>query len=172
MNSESIQNGYKRRVLGVDTHKSCAVFGHSEIIETVSLREETKRTLEDLVKQGYCYFYFGGFSMFDEMCREIVGELRVQYPQVMRIYCAPDRRYLRINKRPSWLKKEDYEEIIYIELEFDWWYNRLYYRNCAMVDRSDVVLIYVEERENSGAYKIYKYALRKKKKIINMFDQK
>lgn len=150
--------------------KSCAVFGHSEIIKTDSLRER-KKVLESLVRQGYCYFYFGGFSMFDDMCREIVGELKMQYLQITRIYCAPDRRYLRINKRPSWLRKEDCEEIVSIELEFDWWYNRIYYRNCAMVDRCDAVLFYVEERENSGAYKIYKYASRKKKYIINMFDK-
>ena len=39
-----------------------------------------------------------------------------------------------------------------------------------MIDKSDLVIFYAEEREGSGAYKAYKYAVRKKdKKIINLW---
>ena len=58
---------------------------------------------------------------------------------------------------------EDFEEFKYLDLDFDWWYQRICYRNCAMVDRSDIVVFYVEPRENSGAYKVYTYAKQKKK---------
>ena len=64
----------------------------------------------------------------------------------------------RPKKRPVWLKQENYEDFIYLDLDFDWWYKRIYYRNCAMIDRSDIVVFYVEPKENSGAYKAYKYA--------------
>ena len=82
-----------------------------------------------------------------------------------------DPRHVRINKRPKWLKTEDYEEFVYLDLQFEWWYQRIYYRNCAMIDRSDIVLFYVEERENSGAYKAYKYAKLKKKETINLYSK-
>jgi len=38
-----------------------------------------------------------------------------------------------------------------------------------MIDDSDKVIFYVEQRENSGAYKAYQYALKKKKNLINLF---
>ena len=42
---------------------------------------------------------------------------------------------------------------------------------CAMIDKSDVVIFYAEEREDSGAYKAYKYARTKKTpNIVNVFD--
>lgn len=89
---------------------------------------------------------------------------------IKRIFCLSDPRHLRINKRPKWLKNENYEEFVYLDLEFDWWYKRIYYRICAMIDRSDFVLFYVEEREDSGAYKIYKYARLKKKETMNLYS--
>ena len=38
-----------------------------------------------------------------------------------------------------------------------------------MIDKSDVVIFYAEERENSGAYKAFNYAKQKKKEIINLY---
>ena len=35
-----------------------------------------------------------------------------------------------------------------------------------MIDKSDFVIFYAEERKNSGAYKAYKYARKKKGKQI------
>lgn len=149
--------------------KTCSVFGHSTIKITKELENELFETMEDLIKQGCEVFYFGGFGMFDELCHRIVSELKLTYRHIKRIFCLSDPRHLRINKRPKWLKNEDYEEFVYLDLEFDWWYSRIYYRNCAMIDRSDIVIFYVEERENSGAYKALKYANRKKKEIINLY---
>ena len=38
-----------------------------------------------------------------------------------------------------------------------------------MIDQSDFILFWVEERENSGAYKTYLYAVKKHKRIVNLF---
>ena len=53
--------------------------------------------------------------------------------------------------------------------DFDYWYTAIYYRNLAMIDQSDFILFWVEERENSGAYKTYLYAVKKHKRIVNLF---
>ena len=54
---------------------------------------------------------------------------------------------------------------------FEGWYKSIYFRNCAMIDKSDFIIFYAEEREDSGAYKAYKYAKKKKgKRLINLFD--
>ncbi|MBQ8431006.1 MAG: hypothetical protein IJX26_03600 [Clostridia bacterium] len=152
--------------------KVCSVFGHCSIIITKELESKLLKTLEYLIKKGCEYFYFGGFGMFDELCHKLVSELKKTYKHIKRIYCLSDPRHLRINKRPKYLRNEDYEDFIYLDLDFDWWYKRIYYRNCAMIDRSDIVLFYAEERENSGAYKALKYAKQTKKQIINLFEQK
>lgn len=151
-------------------YKSCSVFGHSEIEITKELENKLNATIEDLIKQGCECFYFGGFSMFDDLCYKIVSELKLTYKHIKRIFCLADPRHLKINKRPEWLKSEEYEDFVFFELKCDWWYKRLYYRNCAVIDKSDIALFYVEERVNSGAYKIFKYAKQKKKAIINLYE--
>lgn len=128
-------------------------------------------TFEDLIKQGCKYFYFGGLGDFDDLCYRVVSKLKNVYSHIQRIFCLSDPRHQRISKRPKWLKDEAYEQIIYLDLDFDWWYQRIYYRNCAMIDLSDIVVFYVEERENSGAYKAYKYAKKKGKIILNFFNE-
>lgn len=148
--------------------ETCSVFGHSKIEITKELEEKLFATFEDLIKQCCKYFYFGGFGEFDDICHKVISKLKSTYPHIQRIFCLSDPRHQRISKRPKWLKDEDYEEFIYLDLDFDWWYQRIYYRNCAMIDRSDVIVFYVEPRENSGAYKTYKYAKQKKKSLINL----
>ena len=42
-----------------------------------------------------------------------------------------------------------------------------------MIDNSDVIIFYAENRANSGAYKAYRYAKSKKGKwVINLYDKK
>ena len=147
-------------------NKSCSVFGHRKIVVDKNLVEKLTVVIGNLIKNGYDTFYFGGFGMFDDLCYQIVSKLKETHNHIKRIFCLFDPRHLRINKRPEWLKSEEYEEIIYLDLTFDWWYNRIYYRNCAMIDKSDIVLFYIRRNKNSGAYKAYKYATKNKKTII------
>ena len=150
--------------------ESCSVFGHREIEITNELIGKVRTTFDKLINDGCKYFYFGGFGEFDNICHKIISELKSKYPHIKRIFCLSDVRHLRISRRPRWLKDNDYEDFVYWDLDFDWWYQRIYYRNCATIDHSDIVVFYVEERENSGAYKAYKYAQKNKKKIINLKD--
>ena len=149
--------------------KSCSFFGHSEINVTDSLKNKLKEVLEDMIKnREYGYFYFGGFGKFDDLCWEIVTQLKQKYPFINRIYCLSDYRHLRKNKRPAWLRDEDYEEFVYLDLDNEYWYTRIYFRNIRMIEISDFVIFYVERTENSGAYKAMKYAMKHNKCYINM----
>lgn len=148
--------------------KSCSVFGHSKISITDELKKRLYKIFEIvIVNHNVKYFYFGGFSEFDDLCWQVVTELKKSYEHIYRIFCLSNPRHQRLSKRPKWLKEEDYEEVIYLDLTFDYWYNRIYFRNCEMIDRSDYVVFYVNHSENSGAYKALKYALKKKKQIFN-----
>ena len=90
---------------------TCSIFGHSKINITKELEEKLTATFENLIKQGCKYFYFGGFGEFDDLCHKVVSALRVKYPHIQRIYCLSDPKHLQRNKRPKWLRNEDYEEI-------------------------------------------------------------
>ncbi len=149
--------------------KSCSCFGHNKINVSKHLKEKLMSIFKELIsKENVKYFYFGGFGEFDDLCHSIITELKNEYPEVYRIFCLSDPRHQRLSKRPKWLKDEDYEEITYLDLNFDYWYTRIYFRNCEIIDHSDFVVFYVNHTEKSGAYKALQYAIKKKKQIINI----
>lgn len=155
----------------MQTDKICSFFGHRKIVITDILKKELETVIEKEILKGCNNFYFGGFGDFDELCHKLVSKLKEKYPNIRRIFCLSDPRHLREWKRPKWLKNEDYEEFVYLDLRFDWWYQRIYYRNCAIIDQSDVIIFYAEQINTSGAYKALKYALKKKKRVINLFSK-
>ena len=113
---------------------------------------------------GCLTFYFGGYGDFDDLCYKIVTKIKEVQSTIQRIYCVSQERYL--HKDVRYFKRENYDDVIYLIPSFDGWYKSIYFRNCAMIDNSDYVIFYAEEREDSGAYKAYKYAKKKKDKII------
>lgn len=150
--------------------KACFVIGNRNI----SITEIEKQNLLDhfinlIEKKNVIYFYFGGFGEFDDLCHEIITESQKTFPQIKRIYVFDDEKtYYRPYKWPKWLKNEDYEDFAFFTLSFDWWYQRIYFRNCAIIDHSDYVITYIRNTKNSGAYKAYEYARKKHKNIINI----
>lgn len=154
-----------------NTHKICSVFGTNSVEITDHLKEKLHSTFIDLItKYNVRTFYFGGLSSFDDVCWQIVSGLKNQYNNIKRVFCLSNRNWLNPSKRPQWLNNNDYEEIVYFELSFNYWYTRIYYRNCEMINRSDYLVFYAPPNPKSGAYKALKYALSKKKSIINLYD--
>lgn len=154
-------------------YKICSFFGHREIEITEDLVLKLTVFIEKLiVNKNFGIFYFGGFGMFDDLCYKIVSQLKQKYPYVKRIFCLSDPRHQRVSKRPNWLKNEEYEEYVYLELKYDYWYTRIYFRNCEMINRSDFVIFYAKENEDSGAYKALQHAIKNKKDFINFFNIK
>ena len=154
-----------------EIHKSCSVFGTSKMVITDELKKRLRNVFIDLLEKDFRIFYFGGFSEFDDVCYQIITELKLEYPDIHRIFCVADPRWQRPSKRPRWLNEETYEEIIYLDLDFDWWYTRIYYRNCEMINLSDYVVFYAPENNSSGAYKALKHAKLKKKDFINLAEE-
>ena len=150
--------------------KICSFFGHSEIEVTEKLYASTLTEIMKLIDLGCRIFYFGGYGLFDDLCYQIVTKIKQENPNlsIQRIYCVSQERYLR--KKCPYFKREDYDEVIYLIPSFEGWYKSIYFRNCAMIDESDFIVFYAEEREKSGAYKAYQYAKKKKNKyIVNLW---
>jgi len=119
---------------------------------------------------GCRVFYFGGYGKFDELCYKIVTKIKDENPylNIDRVYCVPREEYLR--KKVRYFDPENYDEVVFLEPKFSGWYKSIYYRNLAMIDNSDYIIFYAEDREGSGAYKAYRYAMKKKEKqIVNLF---
>ena len=147
----------------------CSFFGHRDVEITDELTEKATKEIERVIVEGCRTFYFGGYSDFDSLCYRIVTQIKEEKPELdlKRIYCVSQERYLR--KKVRYFNRDDYDDVIYLMPSFEGWYKSIYYRNCAMIDSSDFVIFYCEEKPESGAYKAYKYALKAKKKIVNLF---
>ena len=156
-----------------ETGLVCSFFGHRDIVVTEQLKEKVHEIVEDLIlNKNFTIFLFGGFGDFDDVCCDIVNELKIKYPFISRVFCLHDQRALDPSRRRRWypwIKEEKYDEIIYIPLKFDYYYTSIYFRNVEMINISSMVLFYVTEKERSGVYKAYKHALKKKKPIINLY---
>ena len=142
----------------------CSFFGHRDVAVTDELRERVTEAVRFAIKCLDCRtFYFGGYGDFDDLCLEIVTAIRESEPSLglHRVYCVPQERQLY--RRTRYFKPENFDEITYLRPSFEGWYKSIYFRNCAMIDESDCVIFYAENREKSGAYKAYKYAEKKKK---------
>lgn len=149
--------------------KSCSFFGHRDVV----CGEELKRKLRDIVEEkiindNYTIFYFGGFGEFDDLCYKLVSELKSKYAHIKRIFCLTDQKYLI--KRPKWLRAEDYEDFVYFDLQFEWWYKRIYYRNLEIINHSNFIVFFAKNNNESGAYKALQYAIKKKKDFINLAE--
>lgn len=150
------------------TEKVCSCFGHFTVEITDELKARTSEEIDKAIADGIRVFLFGGRSDFDDLVYDIVSEKMEKNDGLClkRIFCFALDAQLR--KPPVWFRKKEYEGYECPAKDFDWWYTAIYYRNCAMIDQSDLVLFYAEKRENSGAYKAYKYAVKTHKKSINL----
>ena len=69
----------------------CCFFGHRKIKETNELKKTVYDAVEDLIKnKGVNIFLFGSKSQFDDLCHNIVTELKEKYPHIKRIYVGAE----------------------------------------------------------------------------------
>ena len=146
---------------------SLCVFGHRNMTFTEQDEIDLYKLFEDfIVNKRVGIFNFGGFGDFDDLAHKVASKLKEKYPFIKRVYICEDYKFIsRPHKRPKWLKDEDYEEITYLDLNFDYWYSRIYYRNCGIIDHSDYCVFCVDETvEYSGAKKHLNMQKGKRKK--------
>ena len=166
-------------------HSVCFI-GHRKINDTPELRERLRGILLDLIENGTVNFIFGDHSAFDDLCYELVTELKEKHPEIKRINFRKD--YEDTNDYTMQFLIVGYEESIcpkgvgsagrasYVE------------RNQAMIRESDICIFYYDEnyqpnrRRNSrrdlfdyqpksGTAVAYSYAVQKKKTVYNLFEK-
>ena len=152
---------------------SLCVFGHRDMTFTEQDEIDLYNLFEDfIVNKRVGIFNFGGFGDFDEFAHKVATKLKEKYPYIKRVYICEDYKFIsRPHKRPIWLKDEYYEVFEYFDMRYTGFYQRIYFRNCEIIDHSDYCVFCVDENaEYSGAKKALEYARRKHKEIINIYN--
>lgn len=168
----------------IDTTNTCCFFGHRKIDETEELKNNLYEIIENLiVNEKVDTFFFGSKSQFDDLCHKVVSELKEKYSHIKRIYVRSAFQHI-----PDW-----YEESLLNHYEGTYFpehmekAGRASYveRNQEMINKSNFCVVYYDEnylpprRKNgkrdlfdyqpkSGTAVAYDYAVKKKKKIINL----
>ncbi len=166
----------------------CCFIGHRKIDATEELKKNVRAVCLDLINKGVEVFYFGGGSQFDELCYDIVTELKQQYPEIQRVFVRADHHDLSIEDK-NYLS-QFWEDTFYppdLEKSGRGVYVR---RNQMMITASDYCVFYYDPNYTpsvlpdkktaftlskkatpSGTKKAYEYAVSKKKTIINVFEK-
>ena len=117
----------KLSIMSVKKHKSCCFIGHRNIEVNEAIINRIKEVVEMLVtRENVSTFIFGSNSMFNDLCHEIVTELKKNYPFIKRAFmtcknevCILEGDRLRKEKTfSSVMKKEIHLLGFEEELEF------------------------------------------------------
>ncbi len=166
-------------------NKACCVFGHRKVSKKEELKIKLREVIENLIiNENVDTFYVGSKSEFDDLFREVLSEQKEKHGHIKRIYVRAEYEYISNDYEQYLLKRcektyfperaKNAGKAIYVE------------RNCEMIDKSDICIIYYKDgylpprRKNSrrdlayqpksGTGVAYKYAVQKKKIIINIAD--
>lgn len=167
--------------------KTCCFFGHRNVSETESLKIKVYEIMEILMLHNNVdTFLMGSTSDFDNLCRKVVSELKEKYPHIKRIYVRAEYEYISDDYEKYLL--ESCEETYYPERAINAGKAVYVERNYEMINKSDYCIIYYKDgylpprRKNSrrdlfdyqpksGTGIAYKYAVQKKRTIINLAEE-
>ena len=133
----------------------CCVFGHRKINETVELRTQLFTTIEGLiVENGVDTFLFGSKSHFNDLCYEIVSELKEKYHHIKRVYVRAEFPVIDESYERYLLSR--YEDTYFPENLINAGRSVYVQRNYEMVDRSRYCLVYYDKSYTPRNRKTYK----------------
>ena len=171
--------------LNYDKEYCCCFFGHRKIKETEELKSRLYDTVEELIRDCKVQtFFFGSKSEFDDLCFDIVSELKEKHPHIQRIYVRS--AFADIDEDYTNYLLERYEGTHFPEKIRKSGKASYIERNQEMISNSKFCVVYYDEnylpprRRNSrrdltdyqpksGTKIAYDYATKKKLTIINVF---
>jgi len=82
-----------REVIALTNH-TCCFFGHRTINETEELKTKLTKTIEKLITdEKVDTFLFGSKSRFDDLCLELVTEIKQKHPNIVRVFLFSRNRF-------------------------------------------------------------------------------
>ncbi len=172
----------------MEKHKTCSFFGHRNIDINNKLKQKVKKCIKNLIiNSNVQTFLFGSKSNFNDLCHLLVSELKEEYPNIKRICytCKSEGCTLEVERKKREKSYSNFfnQEVQLLGFEEEFEHKTKHKagkasyieRNQAMIEDSDFCVFYYNEnyvppiKTNSGTKIAYNYALRKNKKVINIF---
>lgn len=180
--------------------KSICFLGHRKIKITDDLIKKLESKIEELIdKCAVKRFLFGSKSEFDKLCYHIVTKIKEKKKEIVRVvYTCSSEKAIKEGDKEKYenifryiLKKEinimTFDEEVEYKNKNVAGKGSYVERNMAMIDDSDICIVYydstylpqmrkrsknsvVEYQPKSGTAIAVEYAKRKKKKIINFYE--
>ncbi len=153
---------------------TCCFFGHREIKESEELKNKLLESVEKLiVHKSIDVFLFGSKSKFNSLCLEAVTKLKNKHPHIKRVYVRAE--YPEITDDYKNYLLQMYDETYYPERVIGAGKAVYIKRNCEMIDKSGVCIIYYDTAYtqhtcNNGTKTAFDYAVKKGKEVINLCD--
>ena len=139
--------------------------GHSRMFFSDEEKKVLYELLEtEIIKNPDCTFYLGEYGAFDNLCYSTLRKLKKIYKNIKLIFISPYQSKATIQTA---VYEEDYDEILSAPTSKVPPKFAIIIRNEWMVDCADLVIAYVCFTWG-GAYKTLNYAIRKKKKLVNI----
>lgn len=138
----------------------------------INNKEKIKQLVEKAVKENIpendeLLFYCGGYGDYDELCASVCRNIKKTLPTSKIIFITPYISPSQQQKIKYLLETKLYDEVIYPPIENTPQRFAISKRNEWIVERSDLIIAYIEH-SFGGAYKTFLTAKRKNKKIISI----
>ncbi len=155
----------------MDTYTIC-FFGHRVINRHIDAAERLENIIEKFVKsKEYVELLVGREGDFDILVSSVICRItkKYNYGNTAHVLVLPYMRTEYRDNEEGFLKY--YDEVEICEKSCKAHYkSAIQIRNRDMVDRSELVVCYVENQQG-GAYTTMQYALKQCKKVINVADE-
>jgi len=169
----------------VGKDKSCCFIGHRKIEDTNDVEINLMKVIENLIlTQNVNTFFWGSKSQFNDICKKVLKKLKEKYPHINRIYVRAEFPHINDDYKAYLLK--DCDDTYYPERIVRAGKAAYVERNFEMIDKCLYCIMYFNEdyippmrkhsrrnvfpyKPNSGTKLSYDYAVKKGKKIINLF---
>jgi len=140
--------------------------GHSDYLSKPEDKERLLKLIEKVAFGTQVEFYLGGYGNFDSFALKCAKKYKEKHKNTKLVFITP---YLDkwLNVREDILKNE-YDEIIYPEIENVPKRFAILKRNEWMIDQANYVFAYVKTHYG-GAYKTLLYAHKQKKPYTNLY---
>lgn len=146
--------------------------GHRNIDLDTARLHDFYNTVRNLIEfENADTFLFGSRSRFDDYSLGIVTELKCIYPSVKRVYVRAEYPVISEDYKKYLLRF--YDDTFFPESILNAGKAIYLERNRLMIDLADVCIFYCDtsrhsDLDRSGTYAAFRYALSKKKRVINM----
>ena len=139
--------------------------GHSRIFGEDDLEERVFALIKKEIENNSPIFYLGDYGNFDDIAKNACQKYKKYNNNSSLIFVTPyiSEKYLQSRKE----RMSKYDETIYPDIEKVPKRYAIVHRNMWMIDNADLVIFYINY-SFGGAYNMYQYAKRKKKKFFNL----